>query len=61
MRTEDYQSIGTMIREYAESVCDGKRCTVLEGGYDLEVLGQNVKSLLLGMQIDTSQFLLLLL
>jgi len=54
LRTEDYQSIGRTIKEYAESVCDGKLYTVLEGGYNLEVLGQNVKSLLLGMQIDTS-------
>jgi len=54
LRTEDYQSIGRRLREYAERVCDGKLYTVLEGGYNLEVLGQNVKSLLLGMQIDTS-------
>ena len=49
LRTEDYLSIGRMIREYAESVCDGKRYAVLEGGYNLEVLGKNVKSLLVGM------------
>ena len=50
LRTEDYLSIGRMIREYAESVCDGMRYAVLEGGYDLEVLGKNVKSLLVGMR-----------
>ncbi len=54
LRTEDYQSIGRRLREYAERVFDGKRYAVLEGGYNLEVLGQNGKSLLLGMQIDTS-------
>ena len=54
LRTEDYQSIGRRLREYAERVCDGKRYAVLEGGYNLGVLGKNVKSLLLGMQIDTS-------
>lgn len=49
LRTEDYLSIGRMIRDYAEGTCDGKRCAVLEGGYNLEVLGKNVKSLLVGM------------
>ena len=50
LRTEDYWSIGRTIRKYAESVCDGKRYAVLEGGYNLEVLGKNVKALLVGMQ-----------
>ncbi len=50
LRTEDYLSIGRMIREYAESTCDGRRYAVLEGGYNLEVLGKNVKSLLVGMR-----------
>jgi len=54
LRTEDYQSIGRMIKEYAERVCGGKRYAVLEGGYNQEVLGQNVKSLLLGIQIGIS-------
>jgi acetoin utilization deacetylase AcuC-like enzyme len=54
LRTEDYRSIGRMLKEYAESVCDGKRYAVLEGGYNLEVLGKNVKSLLFGMQIDNT-------
>jgi len=49
LRTEDYTSIGRMVGEYAESVCGGKRYAVLEGGYSLEVLGKNVKSLLVGM------------
>lgn len=54
LRTEDYLSIGRTMKEYAESVCDGKRYAVLEGGYNLEVLGKNVKSLLSGMQIENS-------
>ncbi len=49
MRTEDYLLIGEMIREYAESVCDGRRYAVLEGGYNHQVLGRNVRSLLVGM------------
>ena len=49
LKTEDYETIGKMIRECAERVCDGRRYAVLEGGYNHRVLGKNVKSLLLGM------------
>jgi acetoin utilization deacetylase AcuC-like enzyme len=50
LRTEDYMSIGRIVREYAERECNGKRYAVLEGGYNLKVLGKNVKSLLVGMR-----------
>jgi acetoin utilization deacetylase AcuC-like enzyme len=50
LRTEDYLSIGRIIKEYAERECNGKRYAVLEGGYNLTVLGKNVKSLLVGMR-----------
>ena len=49
LKTEDYETIGKMIRECAERVCDGRRYAVLEGGYNHKVLGKNVRSLLLGM------------
>jgi acetoin utilization deacetylase AcuC-like enzyme len=49
LRTEDYLSIGKTIKEFAETVCAGRRYAVLEGGYNLQVLGKNVKALLLGM------------
>jgi acetoin utilization deacetylase AcuC-like enzyme len=49
LTTADYETIGKVIRDRAEKVCDGRRYAVLEGGYNHQVLGKNVKSLLLGM------------
>jgi len=49
LKTEDYRTIGKMIKEFAESKCNGRRFAVLEGGYNHSVLGKNVKSLLEGM------------
>jgi acetoin utilization deacetylase AcuC-like enzyme len=49
LKTEDYQTIGKMIKEFSEEVCQGRRYAVLEGGYNHTVLGKNVKSLLEGM------------
>jgi len=53
LKTEDYFTIGKMIKEFAEKVCGGKRYAVLEGGYNHAVLGRNVQSLLEGMKQDT--------
>ncbi len=50
LRTEDYLSIGRIVKESAERECNRKRYAVLEGGYNLKVLGKNVKSLLVGMR-----------
>ena len=49
LKTEDYRTIGRMIKEFAEEVRQGRRYGVLEGGYNQAVLGKNVKSLLEGM------------
>jgi len=49
LKTEDYRTIGKMIKEFAESNCNGRRFAVLEGGYNHSVLGKNVKALLEGM------------
>jgi len=49
LKTEDYETIGKMVKKWAERVCDGRRYAVLEGGYNHRVLGKNVESLLLGM------------
>ena len=50
LKTEDYHTIGRMIKEFAESKCGGRRFAVLEGGYNHSVLGKNVNSLLEGMK-----------
>lgn len=46
--TEDYTEIGKIIRDLAEEKCKGRRFAVLEGGYNHEVLGRNVKAFLRG-------------
>ena len=47
--TEDYETIGKLVKEFAQRVCQGRRYGVLEGGYNHDVLGMNVKALLKGM------------
>jgi len=49
LKTEDYFTIGRMIRQFAEKQCEGRRFAVLEGGYNHTVLGRNVNSFLKGM------------
>jgi acetoin utilization deacetylase AcuC-like enzyme len=49
LKTEDYGTIGELVKECAEKVCQGRRYGVLEGGYNHDVLGLNVRSLLQGM------------
>jgi len=38
-----------LTKEAAERVCKGKRFAVLEGGYNHDVLGRNVRAFLEGM------------
>ena len=49
LKTEDYEAIGRLVKEYSEKVYQGQRYGVLEGGYNHNVLGNNVRSLLQGM------------
>jgi len=50
LKTEDYSTIGEMIKEFAEENCNGRRYALLEGGYNSSVLGRNVRSLLDGLK-----------
>jgi len=50
LTTNDYFTIGKMITEFASKECAGRRYAVLEGGYNHEVLGKNVKAFLQGME-----------
>ncbi len=50
LTTADYEEIGRLVKEYAHRKCDGRAFAVLEGGYNHDVLGKNVKSLLSGLQ-----------
>lgn len=50
LKTEDYEAVGKLVKDYSKSVCHGRRYGVLEGGYNHDVLGKNVKALLEGMR-----------
>jgi acetoin utilization deacetylase AcuC-like enzyme len=49
LTTGDYYTIGQMVREFSERACRGRRFGVLEGGYNHDVLGTNVKAFIEGM------------
>ncbi len=48
LTTEDYNTIGILLKEFAQKRCHGRRFAVLEGGYNHNVLGLNVRSFLEG-------------
>lgn len=48
LKTQDYSTIGRMIKEAAQH-CQGRRFALLEGGYYLPDLGKNVRSFLEGL------------
>ncbi|MFX1598865.1 MAG: histone deacetylase family protein [Promethearchaeota archaeon] len=50
LKTRDYFEIGGIVKNFSEEVCEGRRYGVLEGGYNHQVLGKNVKNLLDGMK-----------
>jgi acetoin utilization deacetylase AcuC-like enzyme len=49
LETEDYRTIGSLVKTHSLKVCRGRRFGVLEGGYNHEVLGYNVRAFLEGM------------
>ncbi|MDY6892806.1 MAG: histone deacetylase family protein, partial [Chloroflexota bacterium] len=49
LETEDYLTIGKLVKEFSERVCQGKRYGVLEGGYNHDVLGKNCRAFIEGM------------
>ncbi|MBN1691515.1 MAG: histone deacetylase family protein [Dehalococcoidia bacterium] len=49
LTTEDYRTIGGIVKEYALNNCKGGRFGVLEGGYNHSVLGKNVRAFVEGM------------
>jgi len=50
LKTSDYEEIGAMLRRFSVERCRGRLFAVLEGGYNHEVLGRNVKALLQGFE-----------
>lgn len=49
LSTEDYRRIGSLVKKYSLDNCEGRRFGVLEGGYNHDVLGKNVRAFLEGM------------
>lgn len=49
LSTEDYKTMGQQVREFSLKNCQGRRFGVLEGGYNHDVLGRNVRSFCEGM------------
>ncbi len=41
---EDYTELGSLMKDYSEKLCGGRRYALLEGGYNHEVIGKNVDS-----------------
>jgi acetoin utilization deacetylase AcuC-like enzyme len=50
LTTEDYMTIGKMMKEYSLELCEGRRYAILEGGYYFEHLGINVVSFCKGFE-----------
>ncbi len=50
LTTGDYRAIGQAVKEAALKVCQGRRFAVLEGGYNHNVLGKNVKAFVEGLE-----------
>ncbi|MHA1802702.1 MAG: histone deacetylase family protein [Candidatus Heimdallarchaeaceae archaeon] len=48
LTANDYQTIGEIINEFTHKNCQDRRFAVLEGGYNHEVLGLNVRSFIMG-------------
>jgi acetoin utilization deacetylase AcuC-like enzyme len=49
LHTEDYRIIGQLLKKAAISNCQGRIFSVLEGGYNHNVLGKNVQAFLEGL------------
>ncbi len=48
LTTGDYHTIGKIIKKFSKDKCEGRRFAVLEGGYNHNVLGKNVRSFIGG-------------
>ena len=48
LTTDDFHTIGALMKDFAEKECDGRRFAILEGGYNHEDLGRNIRSFLEG-------------
>jgi len=47
---EDYRTLGSLMKEYSEKLCGGRRYALLEGGYNHSVIGNNVDHFCQGLK-----------
>ena len=47
---KDYTELGSIMKEYSEKLCNGRRFALLEGGYNHDVLGKNVDAFCQGFK-----------
>lgn len=50
LSTEDYRLIGHLVKTYSQKFYQGRRFGVLEGGYNHQILGRNVRAFLEGLR-----------
>ncbi len=50
LKTDDYRKIGELVKAHSVQKCNGRRYGLLEGGYNHNVLGENVRALLEGLK-----------
>lgn len=50
LTTNDYRTIGRLVKDASQNICQGRRFALLEGGYNHQVLGKNVKAFLEGLE-----------
>ena len=50
LTTSDYKELGSMVKEFSDKKCEGRRFALLEGGYNHSVLGENVASFVEGFR-----------
>lgn len=48
LMTEDYLRLGRILKKFSEEKCRGRRFALLEGGYNHDVLGKNVRAFVRG-------------
>ena len=44
LKDDDYISMTKTVKDWADEVCDGRIVSCLEGGYNLETLGETVRN-----------------
>ncbi len=47
---EDYTKLGSLMKEYSEKLCHGRRYAILEGGYNHSIIGTNVDAFCQGFK-----------